>query len=328
MTAAGLEGGETSETGLETARSETARPETARPEADLTVVIPAFNEAAAVGQVVASVFENCGDIVSQVIVVDDGSADETARAAEQAGARVLRHPVNRGYGAALKTGILAAGSGWIATLDADGQHDTSDLRGLCQRRGGYDMVIGSRRGLLHSQLWRMPGKWLLWAMASYLVGQRIPDLNSGLRLMRSDAARRFLHLCPQGFSFSTTITMAMLTRGHAVGWHAIDVQPRVGTSTVNLWVGLSTIVLILRISTLFNPLRVFLPASFFCVFAGCAWGLPYLLMGQGLSVGAMLAIVAGFLLFFLGLISDQISQLRLERFDFEPYDGSGRGGQA
>ena len=177
------------------------------------------------------------------------------------------------------------------------------------------MVIGQRTSLLHSPLWRMPGKWLLGWMANRLIRQEIPDLNSGLRLLRREVALKYLHLCPAGFSLSTTLTMSILARGYDVRFVPIEVNRRTGKSTVSISTGLDTIILILRIATLVNPLRIFLPASLLVGGLGALWGVPYALSGRGVSVGSMLALVTAVLLFALGLISDQISQSRLERFE-------------
>jgi hypothetical protein len=161
----------------------------------------------------------------------------------------------------------------------------------------------------------MPGKWLLSVMANYLSRQHIPDLNSGFRLMRREVVLKYMHLCPPGFSFSTTITMAFFNRGYEVAYVPIEVTKRVGKSTVSVKTGLDTIILILRIATLFDPLRIFIPISVVTALVGVLWGIPYTLLGNGISIGSMLAIVTAMLMFSLGLICDQISQLRLERYE-------------
>lgn len=281
----------------------------------LTIVIPAFNEAQAIGSVLDRLQTSCADFVQEIIVVDDGSRDQTAHIAEKAGAYAIRHKQNKGYGASLKTGIRHAQTEFILTMDADGQHRVEDVSGLWELAETSDMVVGQRTSLIHSPLWRMPGKWLLWSMANYLTGRKIPDLNSGLRLIRRDVALRYLHLCPSGFSFSTTITMALLSRGYSVAYVPIQVEKRVGKSTVSITTGLDTIILILRVASLFNPLRIFVPSSLLIGLTGLVWGIPFALAGRGVSVGAMLAIVTAILLFGLGLLCDQISQLRLERFE-------------
>jgi glycosyltransferase involved in cell wall biosynthesis len=281
----------------------------------LAIVIPALNEARAIGQVIEAIDKRCAGLPYELVVVDDGSTDGTAEVAERFGARTIRHRHNRGYGAAIKTGIRSVDTDFVLTMDADGQHRAEDVVRLWRARGDSDMVIGQRSSLIHSALWRMPGKWVLGWMARRLTGRRIPDLNSGLRLVRRDVALKYLHLCPEGFSLSTTLTMALLSRRYEVRAVPIEVARRAGKSTVSLSTGLDTLILILRIATLFNPLRLFLPASALAATFGILWGVPYALAGDGVSVGSMLALVTSVLLFALGLISDQISQSRLERFE-------------
>ena len=156
-------------------------------------------------------------------LVDDGSADDTARIAEAAGARVLRQTRNRGYGAALQRGIRAAATDYVMTLDADGQHRVEDALRLWARIGHDDMVVGERTRLVHSPLWRMPGKWVLGWTARRLVGRPIPDLNCGLRVMRTEVARRYLHICPDGFSFSTTMPSFWVAPRAASSARALDI---------------------------------------------------------------------------------------------------------
>jgi glycosyltransferase involved in cell wall biosynthesis len=256
--------------------------------------------------------------VVEVIVIDDGSTDQTAAVAAEAGVRVVRHPNNRGYGAALKTGVREAAGDYVLMMDADGQHRTEDVVALCDAVGGpepVECVIGQRQHRVHSPLWRMPGKWLITLLAQVLIRRRIPDINSGLRITRRDVVQRYLHICPSGFSFSTTLTMALLSRGYGVSFVPIRVEKRVGRSSVSARAGFDTILLVVRLATLFNPLHIFIPASVICILAGMAWGIPHLIARQGLTVAAMLALLTGILLFALGLICDQVSQLRLERFE-------------
>jgi len=284
----------------------------------ISIVVPAFNEELGLGPTLATLLASMPRSVIEVIVVDDGSTDRTAAIAAEAGARVLRHPNNRGYGAALKTGIREATGDYVLTMDADGQHRLEDVLALCNGLSvpdPPDCAIGHRQGLVHSPLWRMPGKWVLTLLAQLLLRRRIPDLNSGLRIARRDIFERYLRICPNGFSFSTTITMALMNRGYGVSFVPIRVGKRVGHSTVSARTGFDTILLVIRLATLFNPLRIFLPASALCILCGIAWGIPHLIARQGLTVAAMLAILTGVLLFALGLICDQISQLRLERFE-------------
>ncbi|MGR3173277.1 MAG: glycosyltransferase family 2 protein [Candidatus Scalindua sp.] len=281
---------------------------------DVSIIIPAFNEEETIEQVVNSIRSEFPE--GEIVVVDDGSYDNTAVFAEKAGATVIRKRENQGYGAAIKTGILSSKSDYVVTFDADGQHNVKDIIRILKFVRNNDMVIGIREKLLHSNLWRMPGKWLLVILASYLVGKRIPDLNSGLRVMHRKTVLKYLHLCPSGFSFSTTITMTMLSRNYRVAYVPIDVKRRKGKSTVTLKTGMDTLILIIRISTLFNPLRIFLPISILMWIIGIACGIPGILR-EGVTIGihSMLAIVSGIMLFGIGLLSDQISQMRLEHFE-------------
>jgi len=284
----------------------------------VSIVIPAHNEEGAIGAVLATLRDIPHPAVREVIVVDDGSSDRTFEIAEASGVRVLRQPSNRGYGAALKAGIRAATGEYILTMDADGQHRLEDVLKLCDAVSGTlpaDCVIGHRTKLMHSPLWRMPGKWFLTHLARILTRKEIRDLNSGLRVVRRDVIVRYMHLCPAGFSFSTTSTFALASRGYRVEFVPIQVERRVGKSSVSLATGFQTLLLILRLASLFNPLRVFLPLSLLFIVGGCGWTIPYLLRGQGVTVAAMLAVLTGVTLFGLGLICDQVAQLRLERFE-------------
>jgi len=283
---------------------------------ELTIVIPAFNEEATIQRVLADIQAlGSASLAMTVIVVDDGSTDETAKLAEDAGACVVRHARNKGYGTALKTGIRLAKTEYVLTMDADGQHTAENILRLWELRDRADMVVGQRKRTIHSPLWRMPGKWLLGLMANYITRQKIPDLNSGYRLIRRDVALRYLHLCPSGFSFSTTLTITLHSRGYDIDYVPIEVKKRVGNSMVSLATGFDAFILILRIATMFQPLRIFIPMSLAIGIFGVLWGIPIAIAGRGISVGAMLAIVTAILLFVLGLLSDQISQLRLERFE-------------
>jgi glycosyltransferase involved in cell wall biosynthesis len=284
----------------------------------ITIVIPAHNEERSIAAVLAALKGQMPAGVKEIIVVDDGSSDRTHELATAAGVRVLRQPNNRGYGASLKVGIRAAETEYVLTMDADGQHRLEDVVRVCDAvcvGVPPDCVIGRRTQLMHSPLWRMPGKWLLTGLARVLTRKQILDLNSGLRIMRRDVILRYMHLCPSGFSFSTTSTFALASRGYRIDFVPIRVERRVGKSTVSVATGFQTILLVLRLASLFNPLRVFLPLSFSFIIGGSLWAIPYLLNGEGLTVLAMLSVLTGVTLFGLGLICDQVAQLRLERFE-------------
>ncbi|MDD8030055.1 MAG: glycosyltransferase family 2 protein [Acidobacteriota bacterium] len=279
----------------------------------LSFIIPAYNEAESIVAVVRDIQAHFAAEEIEIIAVDDGSTDQTAAEAENAGSAVVRHPRNLGYGASLKSGISRARGDWVLFMDADGQHRAAEARKLWEAAGPNDMVVGKRLRLIHSPLWRMPGKWLLSWMAGYLVRRRIPDLNSGLRLIKRPLAARYMSLCPKGFSFSTTITLILIQQGCEVAYVPIEVGKRRGKSRVSPATGFETLLLVLRLATLINPLRLFLPLSAGLGLIGVLWGIPYFLAGHGISIGSLLAIVTALLLFAIGLISDQISQMRLEK---------------
>lgn len=288
---------------------------------EITVVLPVYNEAGSVAGVLEPLLRRARREGWAVLVVDDGSRDGSAEVLEELERthgpvlRVLTHLRNRGYGAALKTGIRAVEGPFVATMDSDGQHSVGELGKLLDARHGHSLVIGQRTRALHSPLWRMPGKWVLGWMANLFTRTRIPDLNSGLRLFRTADVRRYLHLCPDGFSFSTTSTMVMLSRGYAVTHVPIEVAPRAGRSTVSLRTGFETVLLILRLVMLLTPLRLFLPLGAASFLFGVAWSIPYLVARQGLTVTALLFILNGVLIVLFGLLADQIAELRKERFE-------------
>jgi glycosyltransferase involved in cell wall biosynthesis len=262
----------------------------------ISIIIPAYNEADSIGLVVEDIRKGFAGMKIEILVIDDGSADQTGELARKGGATVIRHSHNKGYGASLKTGIRTAHGHHVLFMDADGQHRAEDALKLVAAAGEADMVVGQRSQLVHSPFWRMPGKWAL-----------------GLRLIKREVVMHFMSLCPDGFSFSTTITLVLFNRGFEIIYVPFEIKKRMGKSTVSLVTGLDTLLLILRIATLIDPLRIFVPLSLVIGFIGIAWGIPYALMGNGVSIGSMLAIVTSILLFSIGLISDQISQLRLEK---------------
>ena len=278
----------------------------------LSVVIPARDEASTIGEVVAAL-RRAHPNLAELIVVDDGSRDQTAANARSAGATVVRHGIPRGYGAAIKSGILAATRELILTIDGDGQHHAADVAALLAASDSQDLVSGHRAKLLHTSAWRLPGKWLLRRLCSYLVRQRVPDFNCGLRLYRRDVILRYLPLCSDAYSFTATSLVLLLSRGHRVRFIPIQISPGSSQGRVTVRTGFDTFLLLLRMATFLDPLRVFIPISGICFLLGIAWGLPYALAGRGVSVGALLLLLTALLLFAVGLLSDQIAQLRQER---------------
>jgi len=275
----------------------------------ITVVIPAFNEEETIGLTVSTIRSLYPEY--EILVVDDGSTDGTASRAEKEGARVLRNYQNRGYGASLKRGILKARDGIIIIIDGDGQHDCRDLSRLVENMAESDMVVG-RREAKDQVVSRKPGKWLLTAVAQYLVNQTIPDLNSGLRAFYRADALKYLHLLPNGFSFTTTITLAMMKDGREVRYLPVIVNRREGgKSQVNFFRdGSKTLLLILRVIMLFNPLKIFAPLSLILILLGGLYTIFMVIAYSNVSDTTTLFLLAGIGTLFFGLLADQISNIR------------------
>lgn len=283
----------------------------------ISVIIPAFNEEHGIGPVLEKLGQTLDRNDSEVIVIDDGSSDATAKVVQKfSDVRLLRHPNNKGYGSSLKTGIRAAKGDKVIFFDADGQHDAKDISRLCDFVGEYDMVVGTRGGDSHAPALRRPGKKVLGLLANFLSGTHIPDLNSGLRAFKRSVILKYLHLLPHGFSASTTSTMVMLSRGYNVKWVPIKVEKRVGKSSVKqLRDGTQTILLMIRLVALFSPLKLFFPLSWMSFLFGFCWGLFYYLKSADLSTLAVLCMLTGVIIFLFGILCDQIASQRLERFE-------------
>ena len=291
----------------------------ARPElSELAVIIPAYNEQDGIGPTLRSLREACPE--AQIIVIDDGSTDRTGEVARGVpGVHVIRHARNRGYGASLKTGLRATRRRYVAWYDADGQHRPQDLIRVASPviEGRYDVVIGVRGKDSAVQRDRAAGKWLLGFVARLVSGERIPDLNSGLRCFRRDVILRYLHLLPDGFSASTTSTLMMMKRGYRIGYVPIVARPRVGKSTVKIFAdGMRTLQLIVRIIVLFEAFKIFTLFGAALLVPGLIYGVAVaLIKGQGFPTLAGTAVIAGLLTFFMGIIADQVVELRKERFE-------------
>ncbi len=249
----------------------------------------------------------------EIIVVDDGSSDDTAARAAAAGATVVRHPYNKGNGAAVKSGIRKAAGEFVLIIDGDGQHRPDDARRLVARLGEYDLVVGARSPETQATHGRRLGNSLLNGLASYLTGRDIPDLTSGFRAARREYLREFLHLLPNGFSTPTTTTLAFIKAGYNVAFEPTEARPRVGTSKIRLARdGAKFLVIILKIVTLFSPLRIFLPISLASFVLGAGYGLWTVATQSKIPNGAVLLILFAVVVFLVGLVSEQISALRFE----------------
>ena len=277
----------------------------------VSIVIPAYNEAEVIADVVASLAAAAP--WHEIIVVDDGSADETSGRAAAAGATVVRHPYNKGNGAAVKTGIRKAAGEYVMIVDGDGQHRGDDAVRLAARLGEYDLVIGARSGITQATHARRLGNGALNWLASYLTGRDIPDLTSGFRAARREHLREFIHLLPNGFSTPTTTTLAFIKAGYNVAFEPAEARPRVGTSKIRLaHDGVRFLLIILRIVTLFSPLRVFLPISLAAFAVGAGYAAWTIATQSHVTNSSVLLIMLAVIVFLVGLVSEQISALRFE----------------
>ena len=275
----------------------------------LSIVIPAKNEAGAIGAAVAGAKEACPE--AEIIVVDDGSDDDTAGVAKEAGATVVRHPESLGNGAAVKAGARAATGDIIAFMDGDGQHSAAEFASLLEKLDdGYDMVIGARDSGSHANVGRLYANGIYNVVASWLTGRRIPDLTSGFRVVRAALFKQFLYLLPNGFSYPTTITMAFLRAGYPITFETIPVDKRVGKSHIRpIRDGVRFMVIIFKIATLYSPLKIFLPISAGFFATGLGWyAYTFSTMGRFTNM-SMLLLSAAVIVFLIGLISEQITAL-------------------
>jgi glycosyltransferase involved in cell wall biosynthesis len=288
----------------------------------LSVIVPIYNEAEALTGFLPGLVNACQNNGWQLILVDDGSTDDSGKLIanfnRHPGITVLHHKLNRGYGGALKTGILQATTSHIVTIDSDGQHDVSDIAPMYQLalQKDADLVIGTRNHTNHPDSVREFAKWLIRLYTRILMPLPIHDLNSGFKLHRTELARKYLPLCPNSIAFSDAITLAFLWQRDLVLEHPVLVHERqTSRSTVGFQDAFKILLTITSLVLLFNPLRIFIPLSIACIFIGLGWGAYIVLSGRGVSVGAMLAIITGLLFAILGLITSQISSFRLSTLE-------------
>ena len=285
-----------------------------RMEMMVSVIIPAHNEAPRIGFVLKHLQETLAGIRHEILVIDDGSSDGTGNVASEYDVKVIRNAYTKGYGGALKTGVRRAEGEWLLFLDADGQHDPREIPKLLARMDEGDMIVGARQGESLRKAGRKVGRWLLKWLAELLSECKIPDLNSGLRLVRRQLVIDILALLPNGFSFSTTLTMGLLKAGYTVLFVPVEVHIRKGSSSRVRIVrdSFQTALLMIRIITLFNPLKVFLPVSCLLWLVGFSYLCWEMITEFNVPDGAVLLITAGVIVFFFGVLADQISAMRRE----------------
>jgi glycosyltransferase involved in cell wall biosynthesis len=275
----------------------------------VSVVIPAMNEGAAVGAVVRELAAAAS--WHEILVIDDGSADDTSAQAQAAGARVIRHPYNKGNGAAVKSGIRTATGEYILIVDGDGQHRPADAVRLTRKLGEYDLVVGARSAETQAGSARRWGNAALNWFAGFLTEREIPDLTSGFRAARRSALVEFIGLLPNGFSTPTTTTLCFLKAGYSVAFEPVEARQRIGTSKIKLSSdGPKFLLIMLRVVTIFSPFRIFVPISAAAFLLGAGYAMWTILTQRHITNSSVLLIVFAVMVFLVGLVSEQISALR------------------
>lgn len=289
----------------------------------VSIIIPAFNEESSLSGVLESISTVLSDnrISGEIIVVDDGSNDNTASIAESCGVKVVRHEKNRGYGAALKSGIKAAKNDLIVIIDADGTYPESDIPIILKELDNADMVVGSRtKANENIPTVRKPAKWILKVLSQHITEEKIPDLNSGMRGFHRQLIFRYLNILPDKFSFTTTITVAMLSDNYKVKFVPIDYRKRVGKSKIVPWDFFSFTILIMRLSMFFNPLKVFVPISMLFLSLGFIkaildvyfalnkyeFSLMNLFNNPVISTTALILFLSGLQILLVGMVADGV----------------------
>jgi glycosyltransferase involved in cell wall biosynthesis len=277
-----------------------------------SVIVPAFNEGLSIRQLVSDL--QTAASWHEILVVDDGSSDDTGAQAGAAGARVIRHPYNKGNGAAVKSGIRQASGTFVLIVDGDGQHRPADAVRLISQLREYDLVVGARSVATQATASRRWGNSLLNTLASYLTERPIPDLTSGFRAARRDCLLEFLHLIPNGFSTPTTTTLAFLKAGYSVQFVPVEAAVRQGVSKIRLGPdGAKFVLILLKLITIFSPLRIFVPVSLATFTLGAAYAVWTIATQSHVTNSSVLLILLSVVMFLIGLVSEQIASLRFER---------------
>ena len=284
---------------------------------EVSVILPAYNEAEIIGKVVEQIADILleKEISHEIIVVDDGSDDQTAAVARSAGARICQHPYNIGNGAAVKTGIRNARGDVLVMLDADGQHQPEDIPRLLEKIGSFDMVVGARTQKSDTAFHRDIANRIYNGLASYVCNRKIDDLTSGFRAIKRPIAQGFVYLLPNQFSYPTTITLATVRSGRALAYVPITTKKRVGKSKIRIFRdGMRFLLIILRIATFYAPLKIFIPVSLAMFLTGFGYGL-FKVLALNLPYGPTSAMLMtlSVVVFMVGLVSEQVAQLRFDR---------------
>lgn len=281
-----------------------------------SIIIPIYNEADSIKQTLTELADFLHAKYQkddyEIILVNDGSTDKTKeilKSWQSENSKIISHPYNKGYGASLKTGVKNAQYEIVLFFDGDGQHKPEYIPELLKNIDGHEMVIGARQGY-KGPFWRQPGKKLMGCIANYLMGKKIPDLNSGMRAFKKEYFLNFVHLFPNKFSLSTTLTLAFLNEGLSVKYIPITINQRVGKSTVKIQDGLDALLLICRIIMLFNPMKIFAPVSLFLLLFGVGFSIYGIIDYHSFPTSGAVIIISGLILFFNGLLADQISMIR------------------
>lgn len=284
---------------------------------NLTIVVPIYNEEISLKTIIPSLKKFAEENNFKLILVNDGSTDNSDSIIQSHNTnsdfKYIKHKKNKGYGAALKAGIEAVETEFVVTFDADGQHLPEDILKLRKKiiETDADLVIGSRVGNKGSESVKRFGKFIIRKLSKILIQNQINDLNAGMKMMRTNLAKRYIRICPDTFSFSDVITLVFISEKNVVLEEPIQViQRQNGKSKITFNTAFETMLEIINITVLFNPLRVFLPLTFFFLILGFGWSLRIVLEGKGVSVGGSLLIVLGILCFLIGLVAEQLSFIK------------------
>jgi len=283
---------------------------------NISIIVPAYNEENAIRYSLEKFIELGYHEKHELIYINDGSTDRTEEIIREYPVKLYNHKENKGYGAALKTGIRKAFGNKLVILDSDGQHDPKYIKQLISMLGDYDMVIGERDNRSFQAKHRKAAKKFIRCVGEYLVEQKLPDYNSGFRGFDRELMREMLHLMPNGFSISTTSTLAFLKEGYTIGTFPIKVEKRIGRkSNVKMAKESSKAILLLfRVIMLFNPLKIFFPVSVITGFIGLIWGVVGYFITERFPNSATIILVFSMMMFFIGLLADQVAMLnRIKR---------------